>query len=232
MAATIDIPVDGGSLTASAAFPSAAPGPGIIVLHEIFGVTDFIKSRVNFFGERGFAAIAPDLYWRIDPGASYDYAADWDKAMATRSSLDDDQAVADVGACAAALRARPECSGEIAVVGYCLGGLLAYLAAAQLDLDAAVSYHGVRIESRLEEAAKVGTPLLFHFCGRDKYVPREAVAQIKEALAGHPRVEFFDYPDADHGFTREGQPVFQADAAALAHERTFDFLDGVFAAAV
>lgn len=229
MAEVTKIGIGGASLTALAAFPGSGPRPGVIVLHELFGLTDFIKSRVDWFAARGFATIAPELYWRTAPGIVYDYAGEgFDAAFATRGQLDDDQAVADIGACVDHLRATPDCSGPVALVGYCLGGLLAYLAAARLDIAAAVSFHGVRIETRLEEAGRQAAPLLMHFCGLDKYVPQEAVTQIKTALAGRAGVEFHDYPESDHGFSREGHAAYDAAASSLAAQRTLDFLARTF----
>ncbi len=229
MADAIEIGIGGASLAALAASPGSGPRPAVIVLHELFGLTDFIGDRVDWFAAKGFAAIAPDLYWRVAPGVSYGYAGeDFDRAFATRSQLDDDQTVADIGACVEYLRSAPDCAGPVAVVGYCLGGLLAYLAAARLDIAAAVSFHGVRIETRLEEAGRQAAPLLLHFCGLDKYVPEEAVEQIKTALTGRAGVEFHDYPDSDHGFSRQGQPAFDAAASSLAHQRTLNFLGRAF----
>ncbi len=229
MAEAIEIALGEGSLAALAASPGSGPRPGVVILHELFGLTDFIKDRVDWFAAQGYAVIAPELYWRTAPGIVYDYAGEgFDAAFATRGQLDDDQAVADIGACVEYLRATPECSGPVAVVGYCLGGLLAYLAAARLDIAAAVSFHGVRIETRLEEAGRQAAPLLMHFCGLDKYVPQEAVTQIKAALAGRAGVEFFDYPDADHGFSRVGQPAYDAAVTSLAAQRTLDFLTRAF----
>lgn len=225
----VEIAIGDGSLTALAASPGSGPRPGLIILHELFGLTGFIKDRVDWFADRGFATIAPELYWRIAPGVVYDYGgADFDRAFATRGQLDDDQAVADIGACAEHLRSMPGCAGPVAVVGYCLGGLLAYLASARLDISAAVSFHGVRIETRLEEAGRQAAPLLMHFCGLDKYVPQEAVTQIKTALAGRAGVEFHDYPESDHGFSREGHAAYDAAASSLAAQRTLDFLTRVF----
>lgn len=229
MANAIEIGIGDASLAALAASPGSGPRPGVIVLHELFGLTEFIKDRVDWFAARGFATIAPDLYWRIAPGISYGYAGeDFDRAFATRSQLDDDRAVADIGAYVEYLRATPDCSGPVALVGYCLGGLLAYLAAARLDIAAAVSFHGVRIETRLEEAGRLAAPLLLHFCGLDKYVPQGAVKKIRLALAGGAGVEFHDYPESDHGFSREGQPAYDAAASSLAHQRTLDFLGRAF----
>ena len=200
MADAINIVIGDASLAALAASPDSGARPGVVILHELFGLTEFIKTRVDWFAARGFAAIAPELYWRIAPGVVYDYAgADFDRAFATRGQLDDDQAVADIGACVA-----------------------------RLEIAAAVSFHGVRIETRLEEANRPAAPLLMHFCGLDKYVSQEAVKQIMAALAGGTDVEFHDYPESDHGFSREGQPAYDAAASLRAGQRTLDFLARAF----
>ena len=223
--------IDGGSLDAVMALPNTGSGPGLVVLHEIFGMTDFIKDQVRFFADRGYAVIAPDLYWRVAPGAVFDYQGEgFEQALATRNRLDDDRTVADVGNVVRALSAMPACQGGVAVVGYCLGGLLTYLAAGRLDIAAAVSFHGVRIETRLAEAATLAAPLLLHFAGRDGYVTQDAVAKVKLALNGRPDVEIYDYPEADHGFTRRARPSFHARSAELAHARTFALLERALAA--
>ena len=224
-------PAGGGNVAAVVEDPAGGgPAPGILILHEIFGVTDFMRNRVEFFAARGYAAMAPDLYWRVAPGAVFGYeGAAWDEALATRNLLDDDQTVADIGTMVDFLKQSPQCNGQVALVGYCLGGLYAYLGAARLAIAAAASFHGVRLESRLEEAPHVQAPLVLHFCGLDTYVPQEAVAQVKDALEDRAGVEIYDYPNSDHGFTREGFDVYNEDDAALAHQRTYAVFDKAFA---
>ncbi|MSO65491.1 MAG: dienelactone hydrolase family protein [Alphaproteobacteria bacterium] len=204
------------------------PAPAVVILHEIFGITEFIRSRLDFFNDHGYTAMAPDLYHRVAPGRSFDYAGQgFADAFATRNRLDDDQSVGDVGAAVEVLRRMPECDGDVAIVGYCLGGLYAYLAAGRLDAQACVSFHGVRIEKRLAEARHVRVPLQMHFCGLDKHVPAAAVAAIRAALQGNDNVDIHDYPAFDHGFTRVGQPVYDAASAETAHRRLFGFFDRV-----
>jgi carboxymethylenebutenolidase len=201
------------------------PAPGVIVLHEIFGITDFIRSRLPFFNDRGYNAMAVDLYHRVAPGRSFDYQGQgFTDAFNTRNRLDDDQSVEDVGAAVAALRKLPDCDGDVAVVGYCLGGLYAFLGAGRWDVQACISFHGVRIERRLAAAGKIRVPLQMHFCGLDKHVPASAVADIKRAVAGQSATTVYEYPTVDHGFTRVGQPVFDAAEAERAHQRLFDLL--------
>lgn len=216
---------DGAEMGALFSAPPGVPAPGVVVLHEIFGMTDFVRSRLPLLNSRGYVAMAPDLYHRIAPGASFDYSGEsWDRAFATRNRLDDDLAVQDIGRAIDALRARPECNGKVAVVGYCLGGLLAFLAAARLNADSNVCFHGVRLETRLNDAAAIRGPLQMHFAGLDRYAPPEVVARVKASLPPGADVEYLDYPDADHGFSREGQRVFHASATERAHAALFRFL--------
>jgi carboxymethylenebutenolidase len=216
---------DGTEMAALFSAASSTPAPAILILHEIFGMTDFIRSRLPLFNAHGYAAMAPDLYHRINPGASYDYAGeDWERAFATRNSLDDDLAVEDIGAAVEALAARPECNGDVVVVGYCLGGLLAVLSAARLKASANICFHGVRLEQHLVEAENIRGPFQIHFPALDKYAPPAIVARVKAALPKGTDIEFHDYPEADHGFSREGQPVFSAAATAQAHTAMFNFI--------
>ncbi len=202
------------------------PAPAVIILHEIFGLTDFIKSRVPFFAAQGYAALAVDMYFRASPGAVFQYEGQgFTDAFNTRNKLNDDQSVDDIGTIVEQVRARPECNGVVHLVGYCLGGLQVYLAAARLAVTSGVAFHGVRLEKRLEVAPRVRTPLQLHFCGLDKHVSQAAVAQVKAALAHKKDVEIFDYPTVDHGFTRTGLKVFNAAEAHSAHARMFGFLE-------
>ncbi|MBM3503167.1 MAG: dienelactone hydrolase family protein [Alphaproteobacteria bacterium] len=213
------------------AFVSAAgtgSAPGVVILHEIFGVTDFIRSRLPFFNDRGYTAMAVDLYHRVAPGRSFGYADQgFTDAFNTRNRLNDDQSVDDVGHAIEALRRLPECDGDVAVVGYCLGGLYAYLGARRWNAAACIAFHGVRIEKRLAEAAAIRVPLQMHFCGLDRHVPASAVSAIKAAVAGQRDTTVYEYPTVDHGFTRIGQPVFNAGEADRAHGRMFALLDRV-----
>lgn len=214
---------DGRTMEALFSAPARRAAPGVVVLHEIFGMTPFVRTRLPLLNDRGYVAMAPDLYHRVAPGAVFGYAGDdWERAFAARNSLDDDLAATDVGSAIGALRQHPACDGRVAVVGYCLGGLLAFLAAARSDADAFVCFHGVRLEQHLDEAPGISRPLQMHFAGRDRWAPPEVVRLIKDALPAH--AECHDYPEADHGFSRDGQPVFDTAATAKAHAVLFAFL--------
>jgi len=109
-------------------------------------------------------------------------------------------------------------------VGFCLGGLLAYLTATRTNVDAAVAYYGVGIERFLPEATHLKAPLLLHIAAEDQFVPNEAQALILRSLGSHPLIEAFTYEGQDHAFARDGGEHYNPQAAQLASERTLAFL--------
>jgi carboxymethylenebutenolidase len=122
------------------------------------------------------------------------------------------------------LRARPECGGSIAVVGYCFGGEFAYLAVTRLGAAAGVAFHGVGIGKHLDEAGNVKRPLSLHFGEDDRFVPLEEVAAIEEAHRGVRGFESYRYPGAKHGFAQADVPAYDEGAARLAEERALTML--------
>jgi len=223
-----DIRITGpaGDFSAYMATPASGTGPGIVVLQEIFGVNHVMRERCDQLAEQGYIAICPDLFWRIEPGVDITDRTpeEWDKAFALMSAFDPDTGIEDIAATIAHLRAMPECSGKVGAIGYCLGGLLAYLTAARTDSDATVGYYGVNIGNYLDEAARISNPLLLHIAGKDEYVPPEAQAKMHAGLDPHRQVTLHDYPDENHAFARPGGKHFNAESAELANERTRDFL--------
>jgi carboxymethylenebutenolidase len=213
---------DGSRFDAYHAAPAAGRGPGVVIAQEIFGVNNALRASADGLAAKGFAVLVPDLFWRLEPGVDLGYGdADRQKAMALMGKFDAGQGVADIGAAVTALRAHPSCNGKVAVVGFCLGGTLAYLAAARLGVDAAVSYYGTAIHQHLGEAASIRCPLLLHFAGNDAFVPPQAVAGIGEAFAGHDDVEMHVYPGVNHAFANiDRAGIYDREAATLAHERT------------
>jgi carboxymethylenebutenolidase len=164
---TIEITVPAGTgFTGRLSLPPAGKGPGIIVLQEIFGVNANIRAIADRFAEEGYVVLAPDVFWRQKPGVDLGYSeADFGEAFGLYKGFDVDQGVADIGAAIAALRALPECTGKVGVIGYCLGGLLTYLTAARHDIDASSAYYGGGIDKYLAEAGNVRCPIAFHFGG-------------------------------------------------------------------
>src|SRR5262245_32373076 len=198
---TIRVPNAAGSdMSAYMAIPKAGKGAGVVVLQEIFGVTESMKKICDFLASRQFTAICPDLFWSAEPDSKLT-ENDVEKARGLRMKMNDDAVVRDIGAAISFLRKHPACTGEVGVVGYCWGGLLSFLTAAGEKPDAAVAYYGVGIEKHLDRVAMLSCPVLFHYAGQDQYAGPEAVAQVKAALKGKD-AKFFDYPDAGHAFAR------------------------------
>ncbi len=212
---------DGGKFRAHIARPAKGGGPGLVLCQEIFGVNKHIRDVANQYAEEGYVVLAPDLFWRLKPGIELAGSdADLPEAFGYLQKFDVDKGVEDIAATVKALRSLPECQGKIGAVGFCLGGKLAYLAAARAGVDCAVSYNGVGIENSLDEAKKIQCSVVFHFAGADKFVPPDAVEKIRASFAGRDAVEIHVYPGADHAFNNPGRASFDKSAALMAHSRT------------
>jgi carboxymethylenebutenolidase len=216
---------DNKSFGAFVATPPTGSGPGILLIQEIFGVNEHIRAVAQQYALDGFTVLAPDLFWRSEPRVDLGYGeADFAKGFAIMQKTDFAKAVQDLGAAASALRALPECKGKIASLGYCMGGLLSYLAAASGAVDGAVCYYGGGIGDQLGVAEKVRVPILFHFAAKDGYIPLTAVEAVRKAFASHKSAAVHLYPDVDHGFNCWGRPMYNQKAATLAHARSLEFL--------
>jgi carboxymethylenebutenolidase len=212
---------DGGSFQAYLATPEKGSGPGIVLLQEIFGINAYIRDVADYYAEEGYVVLAPDLFWRIKPGIELGFTdEDRKQAFAYREKFDVDKSVDDIGATIAALKGLPEFKGKIGAIGFCLGGLLAYLSASRLGVDCAVSYYGVGIEKVLNESSKIKCPMVLHMGEKDKWTPPEVVNAIKGAFEGRPQVEIYVYPGIDHAFSRKGGANFDKAAAMMAHSRS------------
>jgi carboxymethylenebutenolidase len=189
-----------GTFQAYAAGPAVARA-GIVVIQEIFGINPGIRSMVDGWAAKGYRCIAPDLFWRTEPGVQLDADKpnEMQRAFGFYQSFDADKGVADIEAAIRALR-HAGCA-KVGVVGYCLGGFLAYLCATRTDSDATVGYYGVGIDGKLNEAHAIARPLLLHIASADGFVPPEAQAKVHAELDNHRRVTIHDYP-ADHAFAR------------------------------
>ena len=221
---TIEAP-DGGEFKAYLSLPEGGSGPGLIVLQEIFGVNKHIQSVCDYYAEEGYVALAPDIFWRVEPGVELDYTeVDREKAFAILKQFDEDKGADDIRAAIVALRALPECSGGVGAIGFCLGGKLAYLAASRGGVDCAISYYGVGIENNLDEKSNINCPMVLQFAGEDQHVPPEAVAKIEAAFSDRDDVEVFTYPGAEHGFNCNERPSYDRPTAIMAHTRSIALL--------
>lgn len=222
---TITLTTEDGDFTAYVARPSKAKAPAIVVIQEIFGVNAVMREIANGLADQGYLAICPDLFWRIEPGIDITdkSEAEWKKAFELFNAFDADLGVKDIAAVIDHIRADPGCSGKVGAVGYCLGGLLAFLTATRTDADASVGYYGVGIESRVGEVEKLERPLMLHIAEEDQFVPKEAQAIILQALKNHAQVTAYTYPGCDHAFARHGGEHYDEAAAKLANGRSLTF---------
>jgi carboxymethylenebutenolidase len=196
---------------------------GIVVIQEIFGVNAGIRAMCDDWAGKGFMALAPDLFRRIEPRIDLTDRSEgeWKAAFGYMQKFNVDAGVRDVEAAIRALRARG--CAKVGVVGYCLGGKMAFLAATRTDADATVSYYGGGIDALLGEAHAIARPAMLHLAVEDEYIDRDAQAKIHAQLDGHPKVEIHDYPGVQHAFARV-DGVHRDDAAAdLADGRTLAF---------
>ena len=205
--------------------PERRPGLGLVILSEIYNANHWVRSVADGYAREGFVCLAPDLYWRQRPGQYLDYTQEGQKvARELGHAMDLDAFTADMADYARCVSALSQCSGRIGTVGFCLGGKLAFLAAARGLVDAAVGYYAVQLDQFLDEAANLARPLMLHFAQLDEHVPQETVVLVKQALAAHTQVAIHDYDGTDHGFNRFGYPPYHPQAAAVALERSLAFL--------
>ena len=219
---------DGGKFRAYLATPDKGTGPGLVLLQEIFGVNAFMTDMADRFAEEGYVVLVPDIFWRLEPAVSLGYSdADVARGRELLRRLDMDQAVEDIGAAIRALRKRDEHKGKIGVLGYCLGGTLAYLAAAREDVDCAVSYYGSGVDAHLDEAKAARCPLAFHLAGDDAHAPPAARERIKQAFRKRKDVSVFVYPGARHAFANHHRDTYDKPADLMAYSRSLTLLRSV-----
>ncbi len=207
------------------ATPAGRKGPGILLCQEIFGINDHIREIADQYAEEGYFVLAPDLFHRLEPNVELGYGEeDFKRAFDFYQRFDENKGAADIKSGVTALRKVKGCNGKVAALGYCLGGKLAYLAAARAGVDAAIGYYGVYIEKNLSEAKKIKCPLLLHFAGNDRFVPPAAVTKIQKALGKLADFESYVYPGTDHAFNCTERPSYNRSAASLAFSRSIAFL--------
>lgn len=218
---------DGGAFEAYLALPEQGRGPGLVLLQEIFGVNDTLESVARRFAEEGYVVLVPDLFWRLERNVRLGYGHDdMGKALSLYQRFDQSLAVRDVLAAATALRKRPECTGPVGAMGFCLGGTLALLAAAEPGIDATVAYYPVGVQHLPDLPAKLQCPTTIHFGERDSLCPPEQLQILQARFAANPLVKTFIYPGAPHAFYNHDRPEYDRIAASLSHTRTLELLRG------
>jgi carboxymethylenebutenolidase len=190
--------IDGrdGPFGAYIARPGALPAPVVVVLQELFGVNADIRKHCDEWAEQGFIAVAPDLFWRQEPGVDLSVTSepDWQHGLRLYQAYDRDAGARDVKDTVDTLAKMPECSGKIAVLGFCLGALMTFLTAVRYRVDAAVAYHGADTEKYLGELDGLHAPLLMHLAEEDEFISKPAQTEIKKALATKPKASVYSYP--------------------------------------
>ena len=226
MATNTEIPtLDGdGKIPAYVAKPEGTPRGAIIVQQEIFGVDAGIRKKADAWASKGYLAVAPDTFWRQQPGLELDAdkPEEFQQAAGFMMKHDFDAGIRDIEAVIHWIR-RDKGVAKVGLVGYCMGGKIAYMTAARTDIDASVGYYGVGIDQMLNEKHAIARPLLLHVPTADGFVPPEAQKAMHEGLDDHPRVTIYDYEGLDHGFAAEIGSRRDDAAAKLADERTAAF---------
>lgn len=223
--ATIEIP--DGRLAAHLALPAGDRGPGIVLLHEIFGVGDYVRDAAARLAEAGYVVLAPDLFWRTQPGLELPQTDEGQAAgMAAAQQLDFAAAVGDAIAALALLRSMPEVTAaRVGVIGFCLGGTFAYQVAVHGTPDVAVVYYGSGVPAMLGDAGGIDCPTIMHWGGADPFIPREQVDAVAAMAAKHPRIECHVHEGAGHAFDNHRSETFHMpEPRAAAWELTAAFL--------
>lgn len=214
-----------GRFDAYLAEPAGNARAAIVVIQEIFGVNEGIRRKCDGWAEKGYLAIAPDLFWRIEEGVELDpdVESEFNQALGLMGRFDQDQGIADIEATIRGARARLAEGGKVGCVGYCLGGRLAFMTAARTDVDASVGYYAVGVPDLLREKHAISRPLLLHIAGADHFVDADQQKAMHEGLEDEPRVTLIDYPGEDHGFAAEMGKRRSEQAAQAADRRTEAF---------
>ncbi len=205
--------------------PEATPTAAIIVIQEIFGVNEGMRRKCDHWAKAGYLALAPDLFWRLRPHIELDpdVPTEMEEALGLMGKFNQDQGIRDIEATIKAARAALGGSGKVGLVGYCLGGRLAFMSACRTDGDAFVGYYAVGVDGLLSEQHAIGKPTLLHIPTADGFVPADVQQTMHEGLEDNAHITLIDYEGLDHGFATETGKRRVEDAAQLADGRTADF---------
>jgi carboxymethylenebutenolidase len=216
---------DGGTMNCYVAKPDKEPAPAVIIIQEIFGITNWLKSTAEWLASQGYFGVVPDLFWRLEPNLVLNDRdqAQLQKAFGLYGKFDQSQGVEDLKDTMKHLKEHRSINGKVGTIGYCLGGLMSYFMACRSDADCAVSYYGGGIDSHLDEGKNIKKPTILHLAGADAYIDATAQEKIKSGLSHNPNVSVHIYPNTGHAFCRVGGEHYDKSAADLANSRTADF---------
>lgn len=221
---------DNGSFNSYISFPEnvsrETKAPAVIVIQEIFGINEGIRKKCDWLSSQGFIAIAPDLFWRIEPNIelSDQVPEELERAFTLFEEFDIDKGIEDLKSTLNTIKSHEKCDGNVGALGYCLGGKLAYLLACRSEIKASIGYYGVGIEELLAEANNISGALMLHIAEKDSFVPPEAQQKILGAFLPMDNITLHTYPDMEHAFTREGGDNYNAENAELADSHSIKFL--------
>lgn len=213
-----------GSIPAYVSRPEGKPRGAIIVIQEIFGVNPGIRQKADDWAALGYLGVAPDVFWRQKPGLEFnpDVPEEFQEAVGYMMKHDFDLGIQDVEAVIHWIR-REEGVPKVGLVGFCMGGKVAYMAAARTDIDASVGYYGVGIDQMLNESHAIANPLMLHVPTADGFVPPASQKAMHDGLDGNHHVTLHDYEGLDHGFADTFGDRRNEEGARLADQRTADF---------
>jgi len=224
----VTISVPDGNFEAYCALPERGEGPGILLFQEVFGINDNMRTLAERLAGEGYVVLVPDMFWRVEPRFERKDESGMADAFAVVGKFDFGAAVGDIQATHAYLLSMPECTGTVGVVGFCLGGGLAFAAATMSRVegrgpDAAVCYYGSPVNGLLGEVGTLDCPTVFHYGNNDAYIPEDKIADVENAVRDRKGVEFYRY-DAGHAFSNWDAPsMYDQPAADLAWTRTLAF---------
>jgi carboxymethylenebutenolidase len=206
---------DGHEFNAWLAAPAGPPRGALVIAQEIFGVNHHIRGVADGYAADGYVTIAPCLFDRIRRGIELGYSEpEVKEGRGYRVQIPIEKTMLDLAASINVIKH----AGRVAVIGYCWGGTLAYVAACGLPMTCAVAYYGGQIREHLGKSPR--RPVMYHFGEKDPYIPPTDIEQIR---AADPNGTFHLYP-ADHGFNCDERASYDAPSAKLARERTLAFL--------
>lgn len=221
----LDVKGPDGEFKIYVGIPETDRSPALIIHQEIFGVNSHIRSVVDRYAKEGFLTVAPEMFWRLERNFEVGYEGkDFERALAYYPQFDEDAGLKDLKTVIDYVRAMPECSGKVGILGFCLGGKMAWRAAAEGMVDAAVSYYGGGIQDRTAEAEKINCPLLMHLGEHDDLIPPDETKKIEGAVKAKSNIEFNIYAGASHGFNCDARASYHKPSADLATERSLEML--------
>jgi len=222
---TDSVTVDDGTFDLHLWTPDSGAGPAIVLIQEIFGVGPYIRAVGQRLADAGYVVGAPDIFWRFAPNWAADHSEQGlGDSMGKVQQLDFPKAVADIVASLDHLAALPGISGTPGVLGFCLGGTLAWATAATGTPSVCVSYYGSGVPSMLDLVDRVTCPTLFHFGNADAFLPNEGVEALNSAIAGKPNFSI-NVENAGHAFDNHESEMFWNEGAAKpAWAKTMAFL--------